>query len=431
MVVPERLGRYRLEAVIGVGSFATVHRAADDWLEDTVAVKVLAENHSLNPEVRERFIAEGRSLRRITSPHVVTVHDIGESQHQQPYLVLELADRGTLADRVAQLRRDGWTATPADVLVLAREAAAAVEAVHEAHLVHRDLSPGNLLLTTAPGAGLVGTGASDPADPGQPEEVRSQARVVGPDERLIVADLGMCKDLALNSGLTVAAGTSGFRPPEQSGGAGIVDTRADLWALSAVLAWLCEGADLPEELTRVLRRGQADDPADRHPDVAGWLADIETALRPPEPDNDPHPDPAAGTDDTDGSGSATPQETSAATGRPLLRLVVVTVLAALAFGALGAYLGHRWRDGPPSQSASATVAIEGPDRVAAGEEVTFSATTTGLDSWVWTLPSGQHIIDEETITMTAQTAGWAELVLRGRDAEGTDLEVTHRLTVTD
>lgn len=426
MAVPERLGRYRLEAVIGVGSFATVHRAVDDWLEDTVALKVLAENHSLNPEVRERFIAEGRSLRRITSPHVVTVHDIGESERQQPYLVLELADRGTLADRVAQLRGEGWTATPADVLVLAREAAAAIEAVHEAHLVHRDLSPGNLLLTTAPGAGLVGTGDSDP---GEPEEVRALARVVAPDERLVVADLGMCKDMALNSGLTVAAGTSGFRPPEQSGGAGIVDTRADLWALSAVMTWLCEGADLPEELTRVLRRGQADDPEDRHPDVAGWLADIETALRPPEPD--PDPDPGAATDEPSRSGSAADPGSAPATRRPVLRLVVVAVLAAMAFGALGAYLGHRWQDGPTSQSASATVAIEGPDRVAAGEEATFSAATTGLDSWVWTLPSGQHIIDEETITMTAQTAGWAELVLRGRDAEGTDLEVTHRLTVTE
>lgn len=75
-------GRYWLEEVIGVGSFATVHRAVDDRLEDTVVVKILAENHSLNPEVRERFIAEGRALRRVSSPHVVTVHDIGESERQ-------------------------------------------------------------------------------------------------------------------------------------------------------------------------------------------------------------------------------------------------------------------------------------------------------------------------------------------------------------
>src|SRR5699024_11049811 len=112
-------------------------------------LKVLAENHSLNPEVRERFIAEGRSLRRVDSPHVLTVHDIGESERQQPYLVLEYADRGTLADRVAALRGTGWTASAADVLVTARGLGAAIEAVHEAQLVHRDLSPGNVLLKTA------------------------------------------------------------------------------------------------------------------------------------------------------------------------------------------------------------------------------------------------------------------------------------------
>ena len=53
-----RIGRYRLVEVVGTGAFATVHRAVDERLEDTVALKVLAENHSLNPEIRERFMAE-------------------------------------------------------------------------------------------------------------------------------------------------------------------------------------------------------------------------------------------------------------------------------------------------------------------------------------------------------------------------------------
>src|SRR5690625_1449370 len=143
----ERVGRYRLQEVIGVGSFATVHRALDERLDDEVVVKMLAENHSLNPEVRERFIAEGRSLRKVRSPHVVTVHDIGESERQQPYLVLQHADRGTLADRITTLRAQGWVPSAADVLTTARSLAAAVEAVHQANLVHRDLSPGNVPLS--------------------------------------------------------------------------------------------------------------------------------------------------------------------------------------------------------------------------------------------------------------------------------------------
>lgn len=156
----ERLGHYLLGDVIGVGSFATVYRATDERLDDEVVVKVLAENHSLNPEIRERFIGEGRSLRRVEGSHVVTIYDIGESDRQQPYLVLEHADRGTVRERVAALRRSGWRASREDILAFARPLAAAVDAVHRAQLVHRDLSPGNMLLSTKPSE-LIGDEASN------------------------------------------------------------------------------------------------------------------------------------------------------------------------------------------------------------------------------------------------------------------------------
>ncbi|MGO2537965.1 MAG: protein kinase domain-containing protein, partial [Brachybacterium tyrofermentans] len=159
----ELLGHYRLHEVLGVGSFATVHRAHDERLDASVAVKVLAENHSLNPEIRERFIAEGRTLRRVGGPHLVTVHDIGQTSRQQPYLVLEIADRGTLRQRVENLRAEGWRATREDALALARPLAAAVGAVHRARLVHRDLSPGNLLLTST--GGVAGVTQGDAVTP--------------------------------------------------------------------------------------------------------------------------------------------------------------------------------------------------------------------------------------------------------------------------
>lgn len=396
-----RIGRYRLEEVVGVGSFATVHRAVDDWLEDTVALKVLAENHSLNPEVRERFIAEGRSLRRINSPHVVAVHDIGESERQQPFLVLQHADRGTLAERVRRLRASGWTATTADLLVVARGLAAAVEAVHEAQLVHRDLSPGNVLLTSAPG------------DP-EPAPDTAGASVVRPDERLVLADLGMCKDLALNSGLTVAAGTSGFRPPEQVG-AGVVDTRADLWSLSALMAWLAEGADVPSALTSVLTRGRSTSPDDRHPDVGAWLADVEEALRPPSPPE------------------ARPTRPSPEVGRPRgrrLSILLASVVAALVVGVAGGLL-LGGPDEPPSRTSLASVAIEGPTQLTVGEEATFTAAVSGLESWIWTLPSGRYVPDLTSVTVTARSAGPSHLTLRGQDADGREIEAVHELTVTE
>ncbi|WP_262425453.1 serine/threonine-protein kinase [Brachybacterium sp. Z12] len=266
----ELLGHYRLQKVVGFGSFATAHRAHDERLDATVVVKVLAENHSLNPEIRERFIAEGRSLRRVGGPHVVTVHDIGQTSRQQPYLVLEHADRGTLRDRVEALRTQGWTASDDDVLAVARPLAAAVDAVHQAQLVHRDLSPGNLLLTST--GGIVGDAGAATG--------REGAALLGADERLLVADLGMCKDLAVSSGLTVAAGTEGFRPPEQSRPA-VVDIRADIWAMSALLRWLIQGAALPVALTQVIERGLAEDPSNRQPDARAWLSEVEQALAPP------------------------------------------------------------------------------------------------------------------------------------------------------
>ena len=210
----ELIGHYRLQDVVGVGSFATAYRAFDQRLEATVVVKVLAENHSLNPQIRERFIAEGRSLRRVGGPHLVTVHDIGQTPRQQPYLVLEHADRGTLRERVEMLWSQGWLATEQDVLAVARPLAAAVASVHRAQLVHRDLSPGNLLLASTAGTDV--EAGVDPRADGAPGTIGSPSAAIRADERLLVADLGMCKDLARSSGLTVAAGTDGFRPPEQS-----------------------------------------------------------------------------------------------------------------------------------------------------------------------------------------------------------------------
>ncbi|MFE6968686.1 protein kinase [Isoptericola sp. NPDC057653] len=386
------LGRYRVGEVIGAGSFATVHRAVDERLDDVVVVKVLAENHSLNPEIRERFIAEGRALRRVASPHVVAVHDIGESDRQQPYLVLEHADRGTLAQRVGALRADGWTATPADVLAVARGLAAAVEAVHAAQLVHRDLSPGNVLLRTSP------DGAGDGA----------ASSVVRADERLVVADLGMCKDLALSSGLTVAGGTEGFRPPEQDG-PGTVDTRADLWAMSALVTWLTEGASPPRALTTALGRSLAGSPARRHPDAAAWLADVERAL-----------DPAHGT------GTGTP----AGRGRRRPARAVVAAVAGAALG-LGAGVGGTlWLDDHPSSaSGGASVSISGPATATVGTPVTLTADVDGAAHWVWTLPNGAYATDEETVELTANRAGSAEVVLDARAPDGTPITAVHRLEV--
>jgi hypothetical protein len=176
---------------------------------------------------------------------------------------------------VTDLAGRGWRAGAADVWSVAEPLAQALVAVHRAGVVHRDLNPANVLVTTRGG----------PA-PGAP------TAVAGWDERLVLADLGLCKDLALNSGHTSAGGTEGFRPPELRRGPAVIDGRADLWSLSALIVWLVTGAppgDVPAEvalagtglpvaLARVLDRSLAVDPADRHADPHAWLADVSAAL---------------------------------------------------------------------------------------------------------------------------------------------------------
>lgn len=407
-------GRYQLGEVLGVGSFATVYRARDELLNDTVVVKMLAENHSLNPEIRERFIAEGRSLRRINSEHVVTVHDIGESSRQQPFLVLELADHGTLAERVKTLRAHNWQPSNHDVLSLVRPLADALKAVHAAKLVHRDLSPGNILLATEPSADQTASSAT---------------HLVGSNERLLLADLGMCKDLAINSGLTVAGGTAGFRPPEQAR-PGVVDTRADIWAASALLAWIVEGTTPPAALQTVLKRGMHTDPEQRQQSVTQWRAEIEEALTavdavppsPPPPDIVPR---------LHGAGTKLDDSLpKSASGRSLTAWLFsgLAVLTGAIGLVLGLFLGG---DRYPSTTDDASIAIEGPEEVSVGEEATFTAETEGVDSWVWALPTGTHVTDDTETTITATEPGTNDIILRARGLDGEELEVRHRITVTE
>lgn len=406
----QQLDHYRLEEIIGVGSFASVYRAVDERLDSTVVVKMLAENHSFNPEIRERFIAEGRSLRRVEGSHVVAIHDIGQSERQQPYLVLEYADRGTLQQRVADLWRTGWRATREDILAFARSLAAAVDSVHRAQLVHRDLSPGNILLTSKPSE-LIGNEASGLED----------VQILREDERVVIADLGMCKDLAMNSGLTVSGGTAGFRPPEQDG-PGVVDIRADIWAISGVVKWLAQEADLPKEFHKVIKRGMEPKPARRQRDAAAWLAEIEEALALPEPE------PQAVT-----SAEVAPAPQRRSLGVMGKAVIGVLLIAALALGAGLGYLfspddEEQW---PATSEEGASLSISGPEEVEVGEEAVFTADVEDLESWVWWLPTGEHVAEEDEVSMVPTSPGSAEVILRARLTNGEELETRHTVRVTE
>ncbi len=270
-------GVYRIDGVIGTGGFATVYGATDTRFGDTVAIKVLAENHSRNPEIRARFLGEAHALRRIRSDAVVRVSDVGETDSHQPYFVLDLAEGGDLRRRVEAWRSDGHVVSASDVAAVADVLGEALAAIHAEDVVHRDLTPSNVLIRRV----------TTPHD--------TPASFIAATERLVVADLGHAKDLAMHSGLTVGGGTIGFNAPEQRLGVSMVSPKADLYAATAVIVWLISGRvpglmeldDVdaliresgfgPEVVTQV-RIGLALDPEERHADAQSWRQAFRSAL---------------------------------------------------------------------------------------------------------------------------------------------------------
>ena len=260
--------------LLGSGAFATVLLAHDDALDAPVAVKVLAENWAHRLDVHERFLQEAQILRRCDSPNVVQVYDLGDLDDGRPYFVMALADRGTLADRLARESLDVPTA-----LRYATEAAAGVAALHDIGVIHRDVKPSNVLLRTGRGG----------------------------EERVLVADLGMAKETARASGFTLTAGTPGYMAPEQITGEGL-SVRADVYGLGALLHELLTGAlpgraepdAVPGELAAVVRRALDPDPERRYADAGEFAAALAGAGGPGDAAPAPRPRPAAASETTVG-----------------------------------------------------------------------------------------------------------------------------------
>ena len=271
--LPDRLGRYPVRRRIGAGGFATVWLAYDEHLDSPVAVKVLADNWTEDHHVRTRFVEEGRYLRRVESPHVVTVYDAGELDDGRPYLVMTYADQGTLADR---LETGGLEVDEATEVI--RQVGAGLQALHDRDILHRDVKPANVLFRS------IGHGTADRA------------------VRAMLGDLGLGKALDVSSRLTMIAGSPSFVAPEQAQGE-TPGPGADQYSLAVITHLLLGGrmpwrhADLtaaatpgsppplasldrpfPDEVDDVVRRALSPDPKDRWPSVTGYVDALISAL---------------------------------------------------------------------------------------------------------------------------------------------------------
>lgn len=253
---------YDIEGPIGEGAMASVYLATQRSLERKVALKVMAAALAADPTFCERFLREGKTLARLSHPHTVTIHDIG-NVGELYYMAMEYLPNGTLKERIAA------GLSPEQGLIYIRQIASALGYAHGLGLVHRDVKPANILFRA--------------------------------DGTAVLSDFGIAKSLDDRTQFTqagFAVGTPSYMSPEQARGQDI-DGRADLYALGVVLYEILVGklpytgndalstalAHLTEPLPElpvhhghyqdVLRKLLAKDPAERFPDAAALLRALD------------------------------------------------------------------------------------------------------------------------------------------------------------
>ncbi len=234
-----RLGPYEIIAPLGAGGMGEVFRARDARLGRDVAIKAMPVAFAQDPERLARFEREARLLASLNHPNVAGIHGLEEVEGAR-YLVLEFVDGETLEARIQR----GALALD-EVLDVARHVAAGVEAAHEAGVVHRDLKPGNVMLTT--------TGVVKVLDFGLAKSGPAQ----GTDSNPNLSASPTMTYAATQAG--VILGTAAYMSPEQARGKH-VDRRTDIWSFGCVL-YECltgrrayEGETVSDLVARILER---------------------------------------------------------------------------------------------------------------------------------------------------------------------------------
>jgi serine/threonine protein kinase len=261
----KNFGPYLISGVLGTGGMGKVFRATDTRLNREVAIKVSANKFG------ERFDREARAVAALNHPNVCTLHDVGQN-----YLVMELVEGATLADRIEK-----GPIPLNEALAIARQIAEALEAAHEKGIVHRDLKPSNVKIRP--------DGVVKVLDFGLAQDAGTASRSSDNSPTVVTA--------ATEAG--VILGTAPYMAPEQATGKA-VDRRADIWSFGVVLYEMLTGKRLfagdtrtevlasvlkdepqwhrvPVQVHRLLRRCLERDPQKRLRHIADVMALIDDA----------------------------------------------------------------------------------------------------------------------------------------------------------
>ena len=271
-------GRYEVRSLIGRGGMAEVHLGFDTRLSRVVAIKMLRRDLALDSIFQARFRREAQSAASLNHPNIVAVYDTGEEIVSDatnrsiaiPYIVMEYVEGHT----VKELISDGTAVPINEAIEIVSGVLSALQYSHDNHLVHRDIKPGNIMLTS--------------------------------DGKVKVMDFGIARALtdsqATMTQTNAVVGTAQYLSPEQARGE-TVDERSDLYSTGVVLFELLTGrppfkgdsavavayqhveqipptpssilSDIPDSLDRVVLKALAKNRDDRYPSATAMLADLQ------------------------------------------------------------------------------------------------------------------------------------------------------------
>ncbi|HZL88827.1 MAG TPA: serine/threonine-protein kinase [Pirellulaceae bacterium] len=248
-----RLGHHEILELVGTGGMGVVLKAFDEKLQRVVAIKVIAEALAASPAARKRFVREAQAAAAVRNDHVVNIHAV-EDAGVRPYLVMELISGVSLQQR---LDASGPLEVK-EILRIGMQVAQGLAAAHAQGVVHRDITPANILLENGV-------------------------------ERVKITDFGLARvaDDASLSASGIVAGTPQYMAPEQARGEP-VDHRADLFSLGSVLYAMCTGrAPFRASTTMAVLRRVVDEPPrsirDLNSDIPDWLIEIIDRLLAKQP----------------------------------------------------------------------------------------------------------------------------------------------------
>ena len=291
MKTGDTLSHYRLLEKIGEGGMGVVYSALDSHLDRTVAIKLLRPEAVGNAERTWRFVREAKAASALNHPNIVTIHDIDSAAEVQ-FIAMERVE-GKPLDRLIAERR----LSVDEVVGYAVQIAAALAAAHAAGIIHRDVKPGNVMITPAGQVKVLDFGLAkllEPVEPGMAPSADSLAGTATAITAVPATERG------------IALGTLAYMSPEQAEGKP-VDARSDVFSLGCVLYEMLaarrpfEGAshistlaailrdspaplkalrpDVPAELERILQRALQKAPANRYDTAAGMRDDLEACAR--------------------------------------------------------------------------------------------------------------------------------------------------------